>query len=568
LANNALPEGFTLDQPPAQSTAQQSGQPASLPSGFILDRPPVQMPDGTQFRPGGSGQTLSQGPAEPGVIQNAVNQVGNFGRVTANNATLGGADYLTGKLGADGGIGVAGERALTQNAAMDLGHYGNAAAGLTGGALQSAMIPAGGPVRAALGSAAMGGAASAMGDYLSPSNDKGVMGIDPAKAAGAAGLGLVGAMGGNAFGFAQQPVTQRLHPTIRDQYNLLQNEHVQVSPGQALAASSGDDRPLTLESRGNDTQGFYPRQLEDFTTAALRHAGIDNNRLVPGELDQHITDVGQVMNGLAARNPINDPSVLVPLYRELRTQTQTWMQNHNGQINHDLSAATSNVMRAAQRGELTGPQFQDTVSTLGQAAAGGDHAAGRMRETIQNAMETHIQNTNPADLGGWQQANLRYGNLMALKNVADNSSTKATSGFVTPSELITGVRQAQGSRALATGNTDLGGLAQAGQSLIRPHPVTSQTNRFGEGVGGAAGAGLGHHVLGPAGAFIGKSLGEAAGGAVESALRPFRPLEPLSGQSIMPGANQPQNRVLGNALGLGAAGAVNPFTRAVQPRQQ
>lgn len=563
MANNSaeLPEGFVLDTPPAQ--AQQSSDTGQLPAGFVLDQP-QRLADGSVWAPNGTpGQVLSQGPAAPGVIQNAINQVGNFGRVTANNATLGAADYITGKLGADNGIGVAGERALTNQAAMDLGHYGNAAAGLTGGVLQGGLIPAGGPVRSALGATAMGGGQAAAADYNNPANKDGVLGINPSHVAAGAGLGLLGAMGGNAFGFANEQVTGRLQPNIRDQYNLLQNNGVQVSPGQAMSASDGSSRMLNLEAKRNNTEGFYPEQLNQFTQAVLAHAGIQNNRLVPDQLERTMSDVGGQMTALAARNPINDQGVLVPLYRSVQAQNQKWTTDHNGVPNDVMTAATNDIRSAAIRGNMTGEQYQDLTQRLGKESGGtnGVAAAGRMNQTLKDAMETHLTNTNPADLGEWQRLNTQYSNLNVLKNVADNSSSRANQGFVIPSELVTAVRQAQGSSSLALGRTDIGDLAQAGQSLIQPHPGVSPNHSFASGVGAAAGAGIGHHALGPAGAFVGKTIGEQIGGAVDS-LIPQQTLAPLTNYSTIPGANQPQNRVIGNALGLGAGGALNPFTRA------
>jgi len=316
--------------------------------------------------------------------------------------------------------------------------------------------------------------------------------------------------GGRVAAAGQRAVTPMPTDPIRQHaVRTLENEGV-----AALTAGQRTGRPALrwAESMSKDTAFSGGRaaqmemqQVEQFTRAALRRAGVNADRASPDVMDTAFRNVGQAFDAVAARNN------LVPT---------RYFMNRLQQIGDDYRRVSAEPMRAPivedvistlrdpatrQNGVLPGRLYQNYRSSLGKAQQGlrarDPVAANAIRDIIgvlDRTMETSIrafQGNNRADLGAFRRARGNYRNLLAIEDAVSGAGEAAASGLITPSALRNAVKK-QGKRAYVRGQGDFAPLARAGELVMKPLPQSGTAPRLNamnvlHGIGGVVGYGAG-----------------------------------------------------------------------------
>lgn len=336
----------------------------------------------------------------------------------------------------------------------------------------------------------------------------------------------------------------------------LRNEGVPLTAGQA----SGSKPLQWMESALGDTPGSggvaaraMDNQAEQFTSAALRRAGINANRATPDVIDNAFQRIGGDIEGVGRRNNVIPTAAF---------------NNELGRVERDYNNLVSPSNRAPvventindlrdmiAAGRIDGPQFNALTSRLATQARGSTNdphlqtALQGIRTALDNAMERTLFRTgNQQDMQILRNARREYRNLLVLERAATGAGSNAAEGLISPSQLRNAVVQ-QSRRAYGRGRGDFADLARAGEALLKPlpqsgtsprHNVTHLLQTLGAIVGGGAGA-----AGGPSGAAAGAIAGLAAPAVAGRALL-SRPVQAYLGNQVL--AQRPRGQVADRAL--------------------
>lgn len=344
--------------------------------------------------------------------------------------------------------------------------------------------------------------------------------VEGAKTGAAVG-GAIGALSPVVGALVSRAVTPFKTSDARSQMaDILKREGVGVTAGQKTGSHSL--RYAESELGGQKAAEMMERQGEQFTSAALKRAGISADRATPDVIDAGLTRIGNDFDGLAARNQLQPD-------QKMMTDLQSAVQDYHSLVPETYRAPVIQnviddiVKTASLRGPngtnaVNGASYQSLRSTLDRAARGSNdpqlsHALREIKNTLDDAMERSIAKNNPADAGAWREARRQYKNILVLEKAATGAGENAAMGLISPS----GLRNAtvsQGRRAYARGQGDLSELARAGEALMKPLPNSGTPGRtavraLGTGLPAMLGGGAGAGVGGPLGAMAGMAAGAA-----------------------------------------------------------
>jgi hypothetical protein len=317
-----------------------------------------------------------------------------------------------------------------------------------------------------------------------------------------------------------------------------------------------------MESALGDTIGSggpaartMENQAEQFTSAALRRAGIDARRATPDVIDNAFTRIGNDFEAIGQRNSvIADRRLGADLTRVEREYNNVVSPSNRAPVIANTARDIGDMM-AQNGGTLTGQQYNAITSRLARQARNAQtdpqlrEALQGLRGVLDDAMERSMfRSGNSADLQLLRQARNQYRNMIVLEKAATGAGSNAAEGLISPSQLRNAVVQ-QGRRAYGRGQGDFAELARAGEALLKPLPqsgtsprnnVTQLLNTLGAVVGGGAGS-----AAGPAGTALGALAGLAAPAVAGRALL-SRPVQAyLGNQSLQP---QPGGNAMRDAI--------------------
>lgn len=306
--------------------------------------------------------------------------------------------------------------------------------------------------------------------------------------------------------------------------NILRSEGVQPTAGQITG--SRNLRAMEGELGGGSAASVMERQGEQFTSAALRRAGINADRATPEVIDNAFTRIGQQFDDLASRNQIvPDPQFGQDLGDTFRQYVSVTPESARSPIVEDL---VSDLTAQASTGPISGDFFQRTTSRLAKMIRSTTDVDRRealqgIRDALDDAMERSIVQANPNDLGAWQNARTQYRNMLVIEKAATGAGENAAAGLISPSALRNAVVQ-QSRRAYARGQGDFADLARSGEAVMRPLPDSGTATRLNaRTLGGLTGAGggivgtaAGGPMAGIAGALAGAAVPAVAGNALMS----------------------------------------------------
>jgi hypothetical protein len=296
------------------------------------------------------------------------------------------------------------------------------------------------------------------------------------------------------------------------------------------------------EMGGGRTANLLENQGTEFTSAALRRAGINADRATPQVMDQAFTRIGGDFDRLSATaNAPFDPQVQNDLLSAVTDY------HARGGIAPVVEQEMNNIAHTAQLngGHITGDAYQTIRSRIGahiRATDGPTQIALReMQESLDDAIERHMP---AAHMDEWRQARRQYRNLMVIERAATGAGEDAAMGIISPAKL----RQAavgQNRRAYVRGTDDFSDLGHAGQAVMTPLPQSGTAPRMAA-----------HGIPTALGAVLGGQFGasEAGAGAVLGGLAP-RGLGYLT-------MSKPAQAVLGNQLLRGPTAAGQNMARA------
>lgn len=337
----------------------------------------------------------------------------------------------------------------------------------------------------------------------------------------------------------------------------LRREGVDLTAGQ----TSGRDALRYAESElgGGASARFAERQGEQFTSAALRRAGVDANRASPEVIDAAFTRIGDQFDNLAARNRvIPDRQMAVDLRTTINEYGSLVPESARAPIIENLTNDIVDTFR--RNGNMGGETYQALRSRLDKAARSAradpqlSDALRGMRSALDDAMERSISANNPIDAGAWREVRNEYRNMLVLEKAATGAGENAAQGLISPSQLHNATVQ-QGRRSYARGQGDFAELARAGEGVMKPLPQSGTAPRtaarnIGTSIPAILGAGAGS-----VGGLPGMLAGGAAGAAAPFAL----------GRTLLSG---PGRAYLGNqaATGLSTDPTVAAIVAAIMGR--
>ncbi len=316
--------------------------------------------------------------------------------------------------------------------------------------------------------------------------------------------------------------------------DVMAREGIELTAGQQTGNKAL--RYTESELGGGQIGDITERQAQQFTSAALRRAGVSAQRATPEVMDDAFTNIGREFDGLAARNNLTlDPQLgadlrqVVTDYRSLVPDTQ------QARIVNDL---LGDIVIAAQRQggrTLDGAFYQATRSRIERMARSAQsdpqlaETLRGIRGALDDAMERTIAQTNPDDLGAWRQVRRDYRNLLVLERAAQGAGEDAAMGIISPAKLRTAADAILGHRSNVRGTNDFAELTQAGQATMTPLPQSGTAPRLAvrgvtSGIPTAVGAVMGNGVVPGIGALLGGAAGASAPYIIGKALlsRPGR----------------------------------------------
>jgi hypothetical protein len=499
----------------------------------------------------------------------AVGAVDAFGRGAANGATFGFADELGAGARWLGGKMLPWQPNVTYDQALDevrgsdralaekhpvADMAGNltGAVGAGAGIVKAGVSPTAHAINAGRGLGTVSFASGAEGAALGAlqgfgQTDGGMM--DRAAEAGYGGAGglAIGAAIPGVMSVAGSAVRRAVSPFLTNPErtraaDYLADEGVGLTAGQRTGNRSLQYAESELGGqRGAD---MMERQGEQFTSAALRRAGMDANRATPETIDGGFRSISEQFDDLASRNEIlPDTQLAQDLGTTVREYFSMVPESARAPVVMDMAR---DLGRTLGQGPLNGAAYQAARSRLDKAARSSaldpqlQQALYGLRNSLDDGMERSIAATNPADAGAWREARRQYRNMLVIEKAITGAGEDAAQGIISPSKLR-GATAAQSRRNYARGRGDLAELARSGEATMKPLPNSGTAGRInaqnmGSGIASMMGMGSAGYASG------GDPATMLAGGAAGFAL------PRVAGRMLMSG---PVQTYLGNQAAQG-----------------
>lgn len=372
-------------------------------------------------------------------------------------------------------------------------------------------------------------------------------------------LGAVGAAGVTRG--ARRLVTPS--PTSPDRVaaaDTLAREGVELSAGQRTGNKGL--QYAEAELGGRTGAALTERQAEQFTSAALKRAGVRAKKATPEVIDQAFRRIGNDFDDLAARNTM-------PMDRQLGADLgDVWREYMELVPDSQQAPAVRNlvtdlVSQAGNTGALDGRAYQTFRSRVDRMARGAksdpqlQDALFGIRNALDDAMERAM---SPEDVALWGQARREYRNLMVIEKAATSAGENAANGMISPAALRAAL-VGQSRRAYARGLSDFAELARSGVATMTPLPQSGTAPRAAVNAVKAAapfvGATLaGGGTLGPgavAGAVAGAALPNLAGRAILS-----KPGRAYLGNQLVRDIPSTDPRGIGPLVGVVSGNSLSP----------
>ncbi|MGJ7039144.1 hypothetical protein J2Y63_002399 [Shinella sp. BE166] len=387
---------------------------------------------------------------------------------------------------------------------------------------------------------------------------------------GAVGGGVIGAAIPGAMKVAGSVAKKAISPFMSNPerkaaVDALSREGVTTTAGQR----TGSDRLRYAESElgGAKARDFVDKQGEQFTSAALKRAGIKAERATPEVIDQGFETIGQKFDDLAARNDLTpDKKLAQDLGAVWREYASLTAPNQRAPVIMDMIQDVGTVL---QKGDLDGPAYQATRSRLDRLARSAakdpqlQDALYGLRNALDDGMERSMFRKGSKDIPLWKQARKEYRNILVIERAATGAGENAAMGIISPAQLRNATVVGHGRRNYARGKGDFAELARSGEAVMKGMPNSGTAGRLnaqnlGLGLAGLLGAGAGTSTGDTKTAILAGLAGFAAPRMAGRVLMNPAVQKYLANQVAQGMAISPQTRGLLNAILNAETSEVSP----------
>ncbi|ACK52018.1 hypothetical protein Msil_3109 [Methylocella silvestris BL2] len=336
-------------------------------------------------------------------------------------------------------------------------------------------------------------------------------------AARAAG-GAIGALAGPVLAESASRIVSPIDtPASRlPAIDVMRREGVPLTAGQATGSkplkwmeSAISDLPFA----GGGANRITEAQREAFTQAGLRRMGVapvEGQLATPETMRQGAQALRDEFNDLSSRNVmVNDAQ----LRSDLRGARTAYDQAAIPAQQRPVVGNTIGDLLAEPWG-VHGERYQNTRSSLSKQAEGlrfaNPPSADALR-AVRDAMDAAMRRSiSPQDARAWDDARQRYGDMKTLEKAMGGAGEQTAQGVLSPMKLRAAASAGNAKAGYVRGNSDLGELARAGETVLAPLPQSGTAPRqavmHSLQSGGAVGAALSGHPIAAAAGVIGPAV--------------------------------------------------------------
>jgi hypothetical protein len=311
----------------------------------------------------------------------------------------------------------------------------------------------------------------------------------------------------------------------------------------------------------------FDQAAEDYTQAALAKGGakMGQNDTLSDALNNGFKNNSDKYEALAA----NNPSIAIDQNAKLEALQNFHNYTQKVEGSNPAPIVQTYADRIINAPNMSGAEYQNLRSEIGRDARGVSNNPNlqqslyKLQGSLDDAAERSIAQTNPADLGKWQDARQQYRNLLVLQNAGGKSGQDVAENIITPGNLKSSADSIYGKNAYARGEGAFSDLAKAGYILQPPKSSGTAENLAAQQMhagipailAGFAGAGAHAAGGGPEVSIPAAAAGAAAPFAVGKAMMSTPGQSYLANQLMTPykGAiSETSKRALLNALLYGS----------------
>ena len=293
---------------------------------------------------------------------------------------------------------------------------------------------------------------------------------------GAAG-GAAGSMLAKALGRFTNPVQSRLTPELQDLADKAAKMGIPLDAADKTGSrplkvirSVMESLPLTADKQGvlNDAK----RQA--FNKVALANIGETADRATPNVLNAARQRIGNQFDTLTANKsiPLGDD------FLETLAKIDSGVTPFSSP---GIRGAVDKGLEVAQKGQISGPDYQKIRSVLGTSAndafKGSNAELGQALKSIRGGFDDSAAKAmTGAEREAWKTANKQWQNLKILEKAAAPTSADAVAGNVSPAKLAQALMSIdKNGMTYGTRGDNMGDLARIGQAFVKDQIPNSGT---------------------------------------------------------------------------------------------
>ena len=275
---------------------------------------------------------------------------------------------------------------------------------------------------------------------------------------------------------------------------------------QSVGQIADDPVIMAREAATQFGRGMNERQLEQFTSAALKSAGVDAPKATKDVMREGYERLSASFNDVAARSKIEITPDFADAFRAPVDDYINSLQLGAGVPRNVQDLIDNFVALQASGRMITGDEYQSITSALRKMRSRPDPNLKMLANELDGVMQDALGASLAAKgdtkiLADWQKARTQYRNLDTIARSVD------ANGLVRPSTLLNKSKSKSGYKNVATGRDELGELAKEAQDIKALPQSGTAPRTIAEGLmAGAA----------PASAAFGTALG--AGGDLTQAI--------------------------------------------------
>jgi GH24 family phage-related lysozyme (muramidase) len=311
-----------------------------------------------------------------------------------------------------------------------------------------------------------------------------------------------GAVASKVMGTFLNPVANKLSKEEAANASKLMSEGVNLTPAQRTGSAAlgkmeagFNDLPFTAGKQRDITEG----QMQQFTQAVLKRAGINAEKATPDVLEAASKEIGDTFKRLSQANGVK---IDAPLLRDIGAVRKDVVRRLGKDDSKTVLSYLDDIMLQRKTGKpIAGDVYQNTRSKLTKLAKAKTNTdpliAGAYRD-VRNALDAAAERSLPANAkGAWADVRDRYAVYKTIDKAMTTTGDNAVSGYISPTSLLNAVKV--GNTGYARGYGQLNDIARAGKDIVASKVPDS----------GTAGRQMVQNLL-TGGAFLG--AGAAAGG--------------------------------------------------------